>query len=101
MNADEKVMEHSSNTLSENELMAMFERLNTRLDETVKSFWAVEFKENNDYIGFIGLSEPNFEAEFIPCTEIGWRLRSKYWGIALKKQKLVCKWVGVNMDWMR
>ena len=80
MNADEKVMEHFPHTLSENESMAMFERLNNRLDETGKSFWAVELKENNDYIGFIGLSEPNFEADFMPCTEIGWRLRSKYWG---------------------
>lgn len=80
MNADEKVMEHFPNSLSEEESRAMFERLNTRLDETGKSFWAVELKENNDYIGFIGLSEPNFEANFMPCTEIGWRLRSKYWG---------------------
>ena len=80
MNADESVMEHFSNTLSQEESRAMFERLNTRLEETGKSFWAVELKENNDYIGFIGLSEPNYEADFMPCTEIGWRLRSQYWG---------------------
>lgn len=80
MNADEKVMAHFPNTLSTEESRAMFERLNTRLDETGKSFWAVELKENNEYIGFIGLSEPNYEADFMPCTEIGWRLRSQYWG---------------------
>lgn len=80
MNADEVVMEHFPSALSPKESRAMFERLNTRLEETGKSFWAVELKENNDYIGFIGLSEPNYEADFMPCTEIGWRLRSKYWG---------------------
>ena len=80
MNADEKVMEHFPKCLSKDESKAMFEKLNTRIDETGKCFWAVELKENNDFIGFIGLSEPNFEAAFIPCTEIGWRLRSKYWG---------------------
>ena len=80
MNADADVMKHFPNALSEKESLAMFERLNTRLDETGKSFWAAELKENNDFIGFVGLSEPDFEMDFIPCTEIGWRLRRKYWG---------------------
>jgi len=80
MNADIEVMKHFPNPLSKSESRAMFERLNSRLDETGKSFWAVEVKENNDFIGFVGLSEPSYEMDFMPCTEIGWRLRSKYWG---------------------
>ncbi len=80
MNADAEVMRNFPNTLNEDESRAMFERLNIRIDETGKCFWAAELKENNEYIGFIGLSEPNYEADFMPCTEIGWRLRSKYWG---------------------
>jgi len=80
MNADEEVMRHFPSTLDEEGSRNLFDRINTRIEETGKSFWAAELKENNDFIGFIGLSEPNFEADFVPCTEIGWRLRRKYWG---------------------
>lgn len=80
MNADEEVMEHFPNTLNEKESREMFQKLNARLVETGKCFWAAELKENKDFIGFVGLSEPNFEADFMPCTEIGWRLRKQYWG---------------------
>ena len=32
------------------------------------------------FIGFIGLSIPQFEAHFTPCVEIGWRLARAEWG---------------------
>jgi RimJ/RimL family protein N-acetyltransferase len=32
------------------------------------------------FIGFIGLNIPSFEAHFIPCVEIGWRLACNHWG---------------------
>lgn len=80
MNANEEVMHHFPNCLDEKESRELFDKINSRIEESGKCFWAAELKENNDFIGFIGLSEPNFEADFIPCTEIGWRLRRKYWG---------------------
>jgi RimJ/RimL family protein N-acetyltransferase len=33
-----------------------------------------------DFIGFVGLSVPTFEAHFTPCVEIGWRLAQEHWG---------------------
>jgi RimJ/RimL family protein N-acetyltransferase len=30
--------------------------------------------------GFAGLAVPSFECSFMPCVEIGWRLRREYWG---------------------
>jgi RimJ/RimL family protein N-acetyltransferase len=39
----------------------------------------VDKLENNEFIGFIGLSEKSFEAEFTPCIDIGWRLSSEEW----------------------
>jgi RimJ/RimL family protein N-acetyltransferase len=33
-----------------------------------------------DFIGFVGLSIPMFQAHFMPCVEIGWRLAHEYWG---------------------
>lgn len=31
-------------------------------------------------IGFVGLATPSFEAPFMPCLEIGWRLAKEAWG---------------------
>jgi RimJ/RimL family protein N-acetyltransferase len=42
--------------------------------------WAVEVCGISPFIGFVGLSVPQFEAHFTPCVEIGWRLAYEYWG---------------------
>jgi RimJ/RimL family protein N-acetyltransferase len=42
--------------------------------------WAVEAPGVADFIGFVGLSIPRFQAHFMPCVEIGWRLAHEYWG---------------------
>lgn len=80
MNSNEEVMRYFPKCLDEQGSREFFTKINTRIKESGKCFWAIELKENNEFIGFVGLSEPNFEEEFIPCTEIGWRLRRKYWG---------------------
>ena len=33
-----------------------------------------------DFIGYVGLNIPTFEAAFTPCVEIGWRLAAGHWG---------------------
>ena len=43
-------------------------------------YFAVEELKSNLFIGFIGLSEQNFEASFTPMIDIGWRLSKQYWG---------------------
>jgi RimJ/RimL family protein N-acetyltransferase len=42
--------------------------------------WAVEAPGVADFIGFVGLAVPSFQAHFMPCVEIGWRLAYEYWG---------------------
>jgi RimJ/RimL family protein N-acetyltransferase len=43
----------------------------------------VEVKESGEFVGFVGLSVPQFEAPFMPAVEIGWRLAAEYWGKGL------------------
>lgn len=80
MNSDPKVMEYFPRMLSEEETIAMVDRINQQIAETGFGFWALEVKETNEFAGFVGLSIPRFEADFTPCVEIGWRLAYKYWG---------------------
>ena len=42
--------------------------------------WAVEVIGAAPFIGFIGLSVPSFDAPFMPCVELGYRLAFEYWG---------------------
>jgi RimJ/RimL family protein N-acetyltransferase len=43
-------------------------------------FWAAEVIGVAQFVGFVGLSIPSFEAHFTPCVEIGWRLAFEHWG---------------------
>ena len=42
--------------------------------------WAVEVPGVAEFIGYVGLAVPRFEAHFTPCVEVGWRLARAYWG---------------------
>ena len=42
--------------------------------------FAVQRREDARFIGFVGLGVPRFEAAFLPCVEIGWRLAREFWG---------------------
>jgi RimJ/RimL family protein N-acetyltransferase len=46
-------------------------------------FYAAEFRENETFIGFVGLNIPSFDAPFMPAVEIGWRLAFDFWGRGL------------------
>jgi RimJ/RimL family protein N-acetyltransferase len=46
----------------------------------VLAFWAAEVVGGVDFVGFVGLSVPRFDAHFTPCVEIGWRLAFEQWG---------------------
>jgi ribosomal-protein-alanine N-acetyltransferase len=34
----------------------------------------------DEFVGFVGLNQPGFDAAFTPCVEIGWRLARHAWG---------------------
>jgi 3-dehydroquinate dehydratase/shikimate dehydrogenase len=42
--------------------------------------WAVSIPDVADFVGFIGLAEPSFNAHFTPAVEVGWRLAFDHWG---------------------
>lgn len=80
LNADPKVMEYFPSTLERQESNDFAQRISTQLEEQGWGLWAVSIPNNADFIGFIGLSEPSFNAHFTPAIEIGWRLAYEFWG---------------------
>lgn len=80
MNADIEVMEFFPSVLTRQQSLSQIERISARISEDGFGFFAVQRKDNGQFIGFTGLSYPGFETYFTPCVEIGWRLSRMNWG---------------------
>jgi ribosomal-protein-alanine N-acetyltransferase len=80
MNADPRVMEHFPAPLAAAESDALLERIRAHFAARGFGLWAAEVPGGPDFIGFVGLSVPGFEAAFTPCVEVGWRLAAEHWG---------------------
>jgi RimJ/RimL family protein N-acetyltransferase len=83
MNADPRVMEFFPAPFSLHESNALMDRIEAHHEQHGFSWSAAELRETGEFIGFIGLAVPRFEAAFTPCVEIGWRLAAEYWGRGL------------------
>ena len=80
MNADARVMAHFPAALSEQESDALADRIQSHIEDHGWGLWAVDIPGVTEFAGFIGLSNPLFQAHFTPCTEVGWRLAPEFWG---------------------
>ena len=80
MNCDPEVMEHFPALLSREESDALVDRAEAHLAEHGFGPWAAELRESKEFIGYVGLVIPRFEAAFTPCVEIGWRLSRRTLG---------------------
>jgi RimJ/RimL family protein N-acetyltransferase len=80
LNADPVVMEHFVAPLSHAESDALVDRIEAAFEEHGWGLWAVEVPGVAEFIGFIGLAVPGFDAPFTPCVEVGWRLARSAWG---------------------
>ena len=80
LNADPRVMAFFQRPLDADESHAMADRMQRGIAEKGYGNWAVEVPGVAEFIGFVGLSVPRFEAHFTPCVEIGWRLAFDHWG---------------------
>jgi RimJ/RimL family protein N-acetyltransferase len=80
INADPRVMEFFPNTLPRLESDDLANRCRDLIAERGWGFWAVELKQRGDFIGIVGLNEPQHRLPCSPCIEIGWRLGYEYWG---------------------
>jgi len=79
MNANKEVMKYFPSTLSKKESDSYVDKFHNHFVENGFTFFAVDELATSKFIGFIGLINTSFEAEFTPCVEIGWRLQKESW----------------------
>jgi len=80
INRDPEVMKYFPDVKTFIETEDFTRRMQRQYAEKGYCYFAVETLANRQLIGFIGLSEQTFKAEFTPCIDIGWRLAKSAWG---------------------
>ena len=80
LNADPEVIAHLGSPLDRAGSDALMARIEAGWHEHGFGLWAVQVLANDQFMGFVGLSRPSFEAHFTPAVEVGWRLARDAWG---------------------
>jgi len=76
MNDDPEVMRYFPKRLTRAESDALADLISERIEEAGWGLWAVEVRESGAFIGFVGLSNPDWRSG----VEVGWRLARSSWG---------------------
>ncbi|NBC33832.1 MAG: GNAT family N-acetyltransferase [Alphaproteobacteria bacterium] len=80
LNADPRVMAFLPARLDRAQSDALAARIRAQIRERGFGWWALEVAGVAPFVGFVGLSVPQFQAHFTPCVEISWRLAAEHWG---------------------
>ena len=79
INSDKEVMEYLPRCLSLEETVQFCNRIVAEHDAYGYGLYAVETKSEGNFIGYVGFHHFDFDAEFAPGVEIGWRLAREHW----------------------
>lgn len=79
VNTNPEVMRYFPALQGREQTLSFIERMQKQFEEKGFTYFAVEELASKEFIGFIGLSVPAFDADFTPCIDMGWRLDKKFW----------------------
>jgi len=83
INKDAEVMKFFPSLSSKKQTLEFIIRMQDQFAEKGFCYFPVDDLKTGDFIGFIGLSIQNFESDFTPCIDIGWRIKKECWGKGL------------------
>lgn len=79
INQDPETMRYFPNLPSREDTINMIRSFQKEYEEQGYTYFAVETLDEGAFIGFTGLHVPTYEADFMPCVDMGWRLDKRYW----------------------
>lgn len=86
MNLDPEVMAFFPATQGLQQSISFVRQMQRHFMEKGYCYFAVDRLDRPGCIGFIGLKEQTFEADFTPCVDIGWRLKKSEWNQGFAKE---------------
>jgi ribosomal-protein-alanine N-acetyltransferase len=87
MSANPELMRYFPKVLTRAESNAYIDKLKAIIQKQGWGFWAVEFRETQQFIGFVGLHDQPTQFSFSPCVEIGWRLDQAFWERVMRQKR--------------
>lgn len=79
INSNPNVMEFFPSVQDSEQTQRFIKRMQGQFEEKDYCYFAVDALETDTFIGFIGLSDKDFESDFTPAVDIGWRLSEAHW----------------------
>lgn len=79
MNQDPHVMEFFLKSLTEQESIDFYNRINQEFAQSGYGLYAIERKSDHSFIGYTGFHAITFDVDFAPGIEIGWRIKHDCW----------------------
>lgn len=80
LNGDPRVREFFPSVQTDQESADSMQSIRDHWHQRGFGLWALEVIGRAPFIGFSGLSVPSFDAPFMPCVELGYRLAFEHWG---------------------
>lgn len=80
LNADPEVMEHFPATLTRERSDALVAAQRAHIAAAGRGFMALERRDDNAFLGFVGMKPTSADLPFGGAPEIGWRLARHAWG---------------------
>ena len=80
LNSNEEVMRFFPSTQTKEQCLDFILHMQYQFQKNNFCYFAVEVLESKEFIGFIGLCEQTYEADFNPSVDIGWRILPDFWG---------------------
>lgn len=79
INSNKEVMRYFPGIQTKTQTENFITRMQNQFDKNKFCYFAVNLLDTNEFIGFIGLSEQTYQADFNPSIDIGWRLHPSFW----------------------
>ncbi len=80
LNMDKQVMEYFPSVQSKQTTTEFIKRMQNHFKTYEFCYFAIDSLDTNEFIGFIGLCHQDYESDFTPHVDIGWRLQRSAWG---------------------
>lgn len=80
MNADPMVMEFMPRLLDRKASDKLMDRFRQHFKKHGYGLFALERKEDGEFLGFVGLNHVDSKMPFAPAVEVAWRLGHEHWG---------------------
>jgi len=79
LNQDPEVMRFFPRMPDRKGTAGFVKRMQEHCEQHKFCYFAVDRLDKNEFIGFIGLLNQDFESDFTPCVDMGWRLKKAAW----------------------